>query len=125
MSYIPNSKGPREVSGRARVLVCGGADPAPGVEGASPIEPVAGTLASDRDDAAERACVGAAGINKLAISRQTLGRVLAGLPVRCGTLALVRAGLAAPNLRAVLEAVTGQAPVQHCDPEPSIKRRST
>jgi hypothetical protein len=63
MSYIPNSKGPREVSGRARGLVCGGADPAPGVEGASPIEPVAGTLASDRDGRAERACVDTAGTN--------------------------------------------------------------
>lgn len=64
-------------------------------------------------------------ITELAISRQTLGRVLAGLPVRRGTLALVRAGLASPNLRAVLKGVTGQAPVRHRDPEPSIKRRST
>ncbi|TKC98601.1 hypothetical protein [Polyangium fumosum] len=42
-------------------------------------------------------------VAELNVSRQALGRTLAGLPVRRGTLALVRAGLAAPNIRAKLE----------------------
>ena len=40
---------------------------------------------------------------ELNVSRQALGRALAGLGVRRGTIALVRAGLASPNLRAGLE----------------------
>lgn len=37
------------------------------------------------------------------VSRQALGRALAGLGVRRGTVALARAGLATPKLRALLE----------------------
>ncbi|AGP41562.1 hypothetical protein [Sorangium cellulosum] len=40
---------------------------------------------------------------ELNVSRQALGRALAGLGVRRGTIALVRGGLASPKLRAVLE----------------------
>ncbi|WP_437763437.1 hypothetical protein WMF27_40985 [Sorangium sp. So ce281] len=40
---------------------------------------------------------------ELSVSRQALGRALAGLSVRRGTIALVRAGLASPNLRAKSE----------------------
>jgi len=40
---------------------------------------------------------------ELHVSRQALGRALAGLGVRRGTVALVRAGLASPNLQAGLE----------------------
>lgn len=40
---------------------------------------------------------------ELNVSRQALGRALAGLGVRRGTIALVRAGLASPNLQAGLE----------------------
>jgi hypothetical protein len=39
---------------------------------------------------------------ELNVSRQALGRALAGLGVRRGTIALVRAGLALPNLQAGL-----------------------
>lgn len=42
-------------------------------------------------------------VAELNVSRQALGRALAGLGVRRGTIALVRAGLAAPNIRAKLE----------------------
>jgi hypothetical protein len=42
-------------------------------------------------------------VAKLNVSRQALGRALAGLGVRRGTIALVRAGLASPNLRAKLD----------------------
>lgn len=64
-------------------------------------------------------------IEELAISRQSLGRVLAGLPVRRGTLALVRAGLATPHIRAVLQAGDGQAPAHRDDSGSSTERRST
>lgn len=40
---------------------------------------------------------------ELNVSRQALGRALAGLGVRRGTIALVRAGLASPNFRAKSE----------------------
>jgi hypothetical protein len=40
---------------------------------------------------------------ELKVSRQSLGRALAGLGVRRGTVALLRAGLASPNLTAKLE----------------------
>jgi hypothetical protein len=40
---------------------------------------------------------------ELNVSRQALGRALAGLGVRRGTIALVRAGLASPSLQAALE----------------------
>lgn len=40
---------------------------------------------------------------ELNVSRQALGRALAGLGVRRGTVALVRAGLALPKLQAGLE----------------------
>lgn len=40
---------------------------------------------------------------ELNVSRQALGRALAGLGVRRGTIALVRAGLASPDLRAKSE----------------------
>jgi hypothetical protein len=42
-------------------------------------------------------------VAELNVSRQALGRALAGLGVRRGTLALVRAGLASSNIRAKLE----------------------
>ncbi|WP_437656594.1 hypothetical protein [Sorangium sp. So ce1182] len=42
-------------------------------------------------------------IAELNVSRQALVRALAGLGVRRGTIALVRAGIASPNFRAVLE----------------------
>ncbi|WP_438040141.1 hypothetical protein [Sorangium sp. So ce128] len=42
-------------------------------------------------------------LTELNVSRQALGRALAGLSVRRGTIALVRAGLASPNLRAKSE----------------------
>jgi predicted RNA-binding protein YlqC (UPF0109 family) len=64
-------------------------------------------------------------IMELAISRQSLGRVLAGLPVRRGTLALVRAGLAAPAIRAVLKGAASPVAAQGQGPERSTKRRST
>lgn len=51
---------------------------------------------------------------ELNVSRQALGRALAGLGVRRGTVALVRAGLASLNLQAGLENSTittsGRAP---------------
>ena len=40
---------------------------------------------------------------ELHVSRQALGRTLAGLGVRRGTVALARAGLASPNLQAELK----------------------
>ena len=40
---------------------------------------------------------------ELNVSRQALGRALASLGVRRGTVALVRAGLASPHLQAGLE----------------------
>ncbi len=40
---------------------------------------------------------------ELNVSRQALGRALAGLGVRRGTVALVRAGLASPKLQSGLE----------------------
>jgi hypothetical protein len=40
---------------------------------------------------------------ELNVSHQALGRALAGLGVRRGTIALVRAGLASSSLRAKLE----------------------
>jgi hypothetical protein len=40
---------------------------------------------------------------ELNVSRQALSRALAGLGVRRGTIALVRDGIASPNLRALLE----------------------
>lgn len=43
---------------------------------------------------------------ELNVSRQALGRALAGLGVRRGTVALVRAGLASPNFRATHESST-------------------
>ncbi|WP_438040255.1 hypothetical protein [Sorangium sp. So ce128] len=43
---------------------------------------------------------------ELNVSRQALGRALAGLGVRRGTIALVRGGLASPKLRASLESST-------------------
>ena len=64
-------------------------------------------------------------IMELAISRQSLGRALAGLPVRRGTLALVRAGLAAPAIRAVLKGAASPVAAQGQGPERSTKRRST
>lgn len=42
-------------------------------------------------------------VAELNVSRQALGRALAGLGVRRGTIALVRAGLASPNLQGGLE----------------------
>ena len=47
-------------------------------------------------------------IAKLNVSRQALGRALAGLGVRRGTVALVRAELASPSLRAALEEFGGE-----------------
>ncbi|UQA61445.1 hypothetical protein [Polyangium aurulentum] len=42
-------------------------------------------------------------VAELNVSRQALGRALAGLGVRRGTIALVRAGLASPNIREKLK----------------------
>lgn len=47
---------------------------------------------------------------ELNVSRQALGRALAGLGVRRGTVALARAGLASPNLKAELENSTVAKP---------------
>jgi hypothetical protein len=54
---------------------------------------------------------------ELNVSRQALGRALAGLGVRRGTLALIRAGLGAPSVRAVLE-VDGGAGAQDRQAQP-------
>ena len=45
----------------------------------------------------------------LTISRQSLSRALAGLPVRRGTLALIDGALAEPALRGVLDVVGGES----------------
>lgn len=42
-------------------------------------------------------------LSELSVSRQALGRALAGLGVRRGTVALIRAGLASAKLQAGLE----------------------
>jgi len=49
-------------------------------------------------------------VAELNVSRQALGRALAGLGVRRGTIALVRAGLASPNIRAKLKRIEDARP---------------
>ncbi|MDC3982417.1 hypothetical protein [Polyangium jinanense] len=49
-------------------------------------------------------------VAELNVSRQALGRALAGLGVRRGTIALVRAGLASPNIQAKLKGTDDARP---------------